>query len=71
MKGVRSNEAQNILQQMIQKGEKISIEGIVYDIVYDLAYDTVYDIQILIIYDIVYDIVCTVVYNMLPVDFGL
>ncbi len=58
-KGVRSNEAQNILQQMIPKGGKISIEGIVYDIVYYLAHN------------IVYDIVCTVVYDMLPVDFGL
>ena len=45
-KGVRSNEAQNILQQMIQKGGKIRIEGIAYDIVYALAYDIVYDIQI-------------------------
>ena len=43
-KGVRSNEAQNILQQMIQKGGKISIEGILYDYAYDTVYDIVYDI---------------------------
>ena len=45
-KGVRSKEAQNILQQMIQKGRKMSIEDIVYDIVYNSTDDIVYDIQI-------------------------
>jgi hypothetical protein len=37
-KGVRSNEAQNILHKMIQKRGKMSIYDIVYedDIVYDI-----------------------------------